>query len=142
MCSFRLASGSHQSLPSPCSIAQCLGQRRDNTMKTKFHWVALALGTSWVAGTTVAQIVIGPQGSGILTFDAAPPVQEWATQSIGGDGGGGGIVTDSGLDEQVELVSATEITSRLAGTSILPPSQNNYARWNSAGGFLQTRIGN
>src|SRR5262245_23499298 len=111
-------------------------------MKPKVAWLLLGLAASgWVGGAS-AQIIIGPQGSGLLTFDAAPPVQEWATQSFGGDSGGTGILDAATLDAQVQLVSAEMVSRALTTNSTLPPQQNNYARWNSSGRFLQSRIGN
>ena len=66
------------------------------------HRFGLVLAVSGLAASAAAQVLVGRHGSGLLTFDVAPPVEEWATQSFGGDNGGGGIVDAAGLDEQVQ----------------------------------------
>jgi hypothetical protein len=110
-------------------------------MKTMFHGLWALACAGWAMGAS-AQVPVGPQGNAALTFDAAPPVQEWSTQSFGGDNGGAGIVDAAALDAQVQLVSASTVNRALGTTFTLPPAQNNYARWNSAGKYLQSRIGN
>lgn len=87
-------------------------------------------------------ISIGPGGSGWLTFDAAPVAADWTTQSIGGEGGNAIIFNEATFDAQVQLLAASDVNRALASTAVVPPAQNNYARWNSAGRYLQTRIGN
>lgn len=108
------------------------------------QWVVIALSLGWacLAIDAYSQIAVGPRGTSLLTFDAAPSLQEWATESFGGDGGGGGITSPSALDAQVSTVSVAMVGRVLASTATVPPSQNNYSRWNSAAKYLQSRIGN
>ena len=101
-----------------------------------------ALAASGLVAGASAQLSVGGAGTGVIKFDTAPRLQDWATESLGGDNGGAGIVDAAGLDAQVQTVSAAAVTNALAATAFQPPSQNNYARWNSAGGYLQSRIGN
>ena len=89
-----------------------------------------------------AQISVGPSGSGLITFDTAPAASEWTSRTYGTDSGGVGIVNAAQLDQQVQLVSANDVTNALGSSTVVPPSQNNYARWNSSARYLQSKIGN
>ena len=106
------------------------------------RWLAVACACVSLARTVEAAISIGLGGSGLLTFDTAATTNGWTTQSIGGEGDNGAIIDAATFDAQVAMLSASGINRALASTAILPPTQNNYARWNSAAANLQTRIGN
>src|SRR3954451_20384510 len=94
------------------------------------------------ASPGAAAILIGPTGSGILTFDTLPAVGEWSTQSIGGEGDNAIILNASTFDAEAQKLSASQVNLALAATAAVPPLQNNYGRWNSSAYYLQTRIGN
>lgn len=87
--------------------------------------------------TTFAAVSVGPSGTGLLTFDTLPSVGDWSTLAVGTSAGN--ITTGSQLDAAVQLLNASAITTPLGSSSTMPPSQQNIARWNSAGLFLQTK---
>src|SRR3954453_23407748 len=89
-----------------------------------------------------AAILIGDTNSVVFTFDIQPVVSEWSTQSIDGEGGKETILDAITFDLEIEKLSASQVSLALASTLSVPPAQNNYARWNSVGHYLQTRIGN
>ena len=88
----------------------------------------------------VAAISIGPGGtSGTVTFADAtpPPLDEWATRSIGG--GSGDYATTVALDDAVNLVAASTINTNFPTTATVPPGNRNLlARYNTGGQYLQT----
>lgn len=77
-----------------------------------------------------------------LTFDALPSSNDWRAASVGGDSGSGVVSTAAQLDALVQTLSVASITNVFATQTTTPPSSFNYARWNSAGQYLQSRMGN
>jgi hypothetical protein len=77
----------------------------------------------------------------ILRFDSLPSSNDWRAVSVGTDSGSGVVTTAAQLDEQVQTRSVASISNSFTQTTGVP-SSFNYARWNAAGGFLQSRMGN
>ena len=96
----------------------------------------LAIATA-LTTTTYAAVSVGPSGTGLITFDTLPAVSDWSTLAVGTSAGT--ITNGSQLDTAVQLLNASAITTALGSSSTIPPSQQNIARWNSAGLFLQTK---
>lgn len=78
----------------------------------------------------------------LLTFDTQPSSNDWRTVSIGFDSGSPVITTPAQMDEQVQTRSVSSISNVLGTQASGPPSSFNYARWNAAGGYIQSRMGN
>jgi hypothetical protein len=78
----------------------------------------------------------------LLTFDTLPSSNNWRAVSIGFDSGSPVITTAAQMDEQVQIRSAASISNVLQTQTVGTPSSFNYARWNAAGGFIQSRMGN
>jgi len=77
-----------------------------------------------------------------LTFETLPSSNDWRAVSVGFDSGSPVITTAVQMDEQVQTRSITSISNALATQTVTPPNSFNYARWNSAGHYLQSRMGN
>lgn len=90
--------------------------------------------------TASGAISIGGGNPVWQTFTSQPPAGEWSTLAI--DGAASTIGTEAQLDVAVQLLSAANINTPLAVTSTQPPSQNNFARWNAPGQYVQIRTGN
>ena len=93
----------------------------------------------WCEGLAWGAISIGIAPTW-QTFTSAPPVGEWSTLAI--DGSASSIGTEAQLDAAVQLLSAANINTPLAVTQTQPPAQNNFARWNAPGQYVQIRTGN
>src|ERR1043166_5585210 len=87
-------------------------------------------------------IPVSSVGTGVIAFNIKPSLNDWTTLSVGGEGDNGRIVWPAELDADVQHLAATNIVLPLGESSALPPSQNNAGIWNSAGQFLQTKVGN
>ena len=61
--------------------------------------------------TVPAPILVGPTGSGKLTFDAAPIVNQWSTLAV--SGGSGDITADADLDSAMSGIDASSISGSL-----------------------------
>src|ERR1043165_8964270 len=99
----------------------------------------LALAWLWISTTGLAAISIQSRET-LLTFDTLPSSNDWRTASVGSDSGSFVITTAAQMDAQVQTRSIASMTDALPITSG-PPSSFNYARWNSTGRYLQTRMG-
>lgn len=91
-----------------------------------------------LASTTVdGAISVGPDGSGITTFDDLPGSSEWTTRTI--EGSSGDIVGSTALDVSVQSLSAADINFSIAASTASPPPATSFAQWSSSGGYIQTR---
>ena len=107
------------------------------SQRTALLVLALILAAcSWPAR---AQILLGTNGTGLLTFNTNPTVASgWSTLSVGSLTGT--FTTAPSLDNAVASNTlASAITGPLSGNGTVPPSQSQIARWNSTGLYLQTR---
>lgn len=82
-----------------------------------------------------AQISFGPLGTGPLTFDTHPPVAEWSTYAVAGSAGD--IGNQTAMDQQVQLLAASQIVTPLVSSTI--PSSLQIGFWLSETGSLATR---
>jgi hypothetical protein len=101
----------------------------------------IALLLAFTLGQVRAQIAV-PLSGVTVTFDTAPPILEWSALSVGGDNGAGVVSTTSDLDLRVQELSVAMISNALPTATVYPPSQFNYARWNSSARLVQSRPGN
>src|SRR6266704_782140 len=81
-------------------------------------------------------IIFGNTGTPVMTFDNAPPVQQFATMNPGG--ANTSITNFTGLDTAAKTNMATLFTTALPNLTGNPAADNNVTVW-SSGGFLQTR---
>ncbi len=84
-----------------------------------------------------AQVSVGPNGSGLITFDAQPGPPAWATRSISGSSGS--IINAAALAASVQTNDELAISSPLAAASISPSLIDPLTIWNSSGSNLVTR---
>ncbi len=87
----------------------------------------------------VAQIVIGPGGSAVQTFNSLPTVADgWSGLSVGTLAST--FTTAVALDGHVITNASTnQITVALTANGTVPPTTAVLPRWNSAGLYLQTK---
>ena len=87
----------------------------------------------------VAQIVIGPGGSAVQTFNSLPAVADgWSGLSVGTLAAT--FTTAAALDGHVITNASTNlITTALTANGTVPPLTASLPRWNSAGLYLQTK---
>jgi len=74
-------------------------------------------------------ILVGASGSGSLTFDTVPTIQEWSTLNVGG--AAADIADAAGLDSMVQTYLAANISTALGSSGFWPPGANNIARRNT-----------
>ena len=86
-----------------------------------------------------AAISVGPAGTGVLKFDAAPAASEWSTGTV--PGGASSITTAAQLDAAVQAVNAANLTAALSATTVTNPVPEVHlpAYYNSAGHYVQMR---
>ena len=85
-----------------------------------------------------AAILVGANGSGVISFDSKPPAHAWATRSIPGTELS--FANSSALDAAVQTNGAAIITNELVDAlGSVPAGQNALASWTSGGGALWTR---
>ena len=101
----------------------------------------MALAWFWIGASGLMAAISIQSRETLLTFDTLPSSNDWRTASIGSDSGSTVITTAAQMDEQVQTRSVASLTDPWTTTSGLP-SSFNYARWNSTGHYLQTRMGN
>ena len=104
-------------------------------MKRFLIWLAALTGCGVLPAP--AAISVGPNGTGVWTFDSAPAVTDWATISL--PGVAASFVSDADIDLAVQSLSAAQFASALPASATMPPSANALARFNTSGWFLQTR---
>lgn len=98
-----------------------------------------ALLLAWLATAASAYALsVGTNGTGVVTFDSAPALGDWATLSVGANDAAG-ITDTAGLDAGVQALSAAEVITAIGSSSTLPPSGNGIARRNTSLNVLQTR---
>ena len=97
-------------------------------------------------GTPVlAAISVGPAGSGMITFDTAPPAAQWSSilwAGTSGPGTSGAADTFALIDGRVQTNVASAINTALAAVAGNPPAQaTTPARWASDSGahYIFTR---
>src|SRR5213593_734005 len=85
-----------------------------------------------------AAILVGPGGSGTITFNVLPPVGEWSTRT--NTGTSADIADAAGLDAAVQTNVASAIDMPLGSTATTAPaiSSAGIARWNSSILAVQT----
>jgi hypothetical protein len=102
----------------------------------------------WLVALTVclvlrapAAISVGPNGTGVWTFDTPPAMTEWATVNL--PGGSSDIISDAQLDVAVQPLSAALFTNTLSLTATTNPAplSSLLARYNTSGRYLQMRPG-
>lgn len=88
----------------------------------------------------VAQISVGPSGSGVIAFNSLPSqAQGWSTLSVGLSGSPA-YLQPSALDIAVQSLAAATVNQPLSSTATInPPSSASTARWNSSLMRVQTR---
>jgi len=100
--------------------------------------LCLAAGFTCLTARVEAAILVGPTGTGTLTFDATPAATEWSTLNVGG-AGAGDFTTAAALDGAVITNNAANITTVLGTSGTRPLSANVIARHNTGTGkWLQT----
>jgi hypothetical protein len=104
--------------------------------------ITCAFSSAWAA------ISVGPNGSGVLTFDTVPALGEWSTRD---PGGASGDITNFvtvptpgliGLDERVNTNSVTlTFTNLNSQGAVLPaiPAANRVGVYATAGHYIMTR---
>src|SRR6266496_5961908 len=76
-------------------------------------------------------IIFGSTGTPVMTFDNAPPVQQFATMN---PGGANTSITDfTGLDTAAKTNIATLFTTALPNFTGNPVTDNNLTVWSSDG---------
>jgi len=107
----------------------------------KYVMVPLLVGVFLLAGASrmAAQLSVASQGLAVQTFDAAPPVSQWSTLSVGPVVTGGVISSGAQLDNAVQTNAAARVSAALPTSSAVPPAASGNAQWNSTGHYLQTR---
>ena len=85
-----------------------------------------------------AAILVGPSGSGTITFNVQPPASEWSTRT--NTGASADITDAAGLDTTVQTNVASAINMSVGSTATTAPaiSSSGIARWNSSILALQT----
>ncbi len=108
---------------------------RSKAVGRNSRWIItlLALVSSLAA---VAQISVGTNGTGTITFSNQPPASEWSTRAVPGTAGE--ITTPAGLDAQVQTNSVALINAQLASSTSGEPLPSGTAVWSTIG-FVQTR---
>ena len=93
--------------------------------------------TSAVVSVTVgvSPILVGPSGSGTLTFDTLPSVNQWSTLSVAG--GAADVEGDAALDAAMSSIAASSISTAL-GTQAGSGAIGN-AYWRSGDQTLGTQ---
>jgi hypothetical protein len=101
--------------------------------------LALLLESLFITIPVGAQILIGPSGSGVRTFNALPTVSEgWSGGMVGTTAGS--FTSVAALDNHVMTnASVTLVSTALGSSSTLPPALSAQPRWNSAGLYLQSK---
>lgn len=117
----------------------------DNVLAVEVHQVN-ATSSDMVFGmilmsTTATITQPGPiaftNGTGVITFDTAPPASQWSTMTWAG---GNTSITDfTTLDTAAKTNSATIITAPLATVANDPPTDNNIGIWSTAAQAIATR---
>jgi sugar lactone lactonase YvrE len=90
---------------------------------------------------TISQgaIMVGPAGTGTITFDTAPATADWSTLSVaGGAGTYEGAAGTLAMDANFKTKAASAINGALGTDPNLTPATLNIAAWNT-NGFLQTK---
>ena len=104
-----------------------------------FAALLLTLAVPFVAPRALAQIVIGPGGSGVQTFNSLPTVADgWSGLSVGTVAGA--FTTAAALDAHVITnTDASLVAAALQSSPTVPPATGSLSRWNSTGLYLQSK---
>jgi len=86
--------------------------------------------------TNGPQPIVWTNGTGVITFDTAPPALQWSTRTWAG--ANNSISDFSGLDTAAKTNDATTITTPLLSATGDPPADSFLGLWSSAG-FICTR---
>jgi len=102
----------------------------------------LTILTSALAGmaiSTQAAIIVGPSGTGTITFDTAPTAADgWTTASLPGDHST--YETIAALDAAIAGISASYVRTNLpTDTSTTPATSALGFRYNTTGHYIQSR---
>jgi hypothetical protein len=100
-------------------------------MELVFSWAILFS----LAVAAKAAISVTPTGTGVLTFDAAPPNTQWSSRHVLPNNGAL-ITTVEALDPYVQTNIPTTINTTLPSVT---GAANNNAAWHSSSFFLYTR---
>ncbi|HEU0009246.1 MAG TPA: immunoglobulin domain-containing protein [Verrucomicrobiae bacterium] len=98
--------------------------------------------SSLTAGGQAALLVgPAPTGTGVQTFDALPAVSDWSTVRVPLTGGANTTYTTAAALDAAVIANtvAANVNVVLNMSATVPVSQNELARWNSTGLWLQTR---
>lgn len=99
---------------------------------------SMALFIAWLAThDAAAQISVGVNGVGPLTFDTLPPASEWSYRTM--PGLTAGITTQTVMDAQVQTNSSGSITTQLVSATSDPPTASGTGMWASSGHYVLTR---
>ena len=119
----------------------------DNVLAVEVHQVNatssdMVFGMILMSTTFTSTPPVGPiaftNGTGVITFDTAPPVQQWSTRIWAGSARS--IVDFAGFDAAAKTNDATTITNALFNLTTDPPLETQLGIWSSAsGGFICTR---
>lgn len=82
--------------------------------------------------------LVGPGGTGVLTFNTPPDPSNWTSRTV--TGGSASISDATSLDAAVQLLSARDVTNALPATRTIPPSANALGRWNGVLQLLQSKL--
>jgi hypothetical protein len=97
----------------------------------------LCLALLTVPACAHAAILVGPTGSGTLTFTNPPVAAEWATGEL--EGSASTFFSEAALEAAVQNLAVGGVTNSLPWNSANPPTSFRQAQWNSALEALSTR---